>query len=115
MNIKRWYFKNNYEDYKVLYEDTKFILVQNINSQKYSFGIIENFGSFYGFPVNQSCLNEDECIERLRQFIKIDEKYEDINDTTKIYKKMIESVIRAKENEMLQSDIQETEEEGDYL
>lgn len=111
MNIKRWYFKENFEEYNCLYEDESFILVQNIENKEYSFGITADFGSFYGFPVNQSCLNADECIERLRQFIKINEKYGDINNTTEIYNKMIEAVQESKENEMLQSNAQETEEE----
>lgn len=99
MNIKRWYFKNNFEDYNCLYEDQRFILVQNIESRKYSFGVRKDFGSFCGFPVNQSCLNEDECIERLKEFIKIDKNYEDINNTTEIWKKMIEAVKKSEEKE----------------
>ena len=86
MKIKRWYFKNNYEDYKVLFENETYILVQNINTKKYSFGIARDFGSFYGFPVNQSCLNKNECIERLKQFIEIDNN---ANNTIEIYNKMI--------------------------
>ncbi len=92
MNIKRWYFKENYEDYNCLYEDERFILVQNIDSQKYSFGVREDFGSFYGFPVGQSCLIADECIERLKEFIKIAEKYNNVNDTIKVYEKMIKKI-----------------------
>lgn len=89
MVLKRWYFKKNYEDYEVLYEDEKYILVRNLNSKKYSFGLSKDFGSFYGFPVNQSCLNKDECIDILEKFIQIDKQYNDINNTTHIYKKMI--------------------------
>lgn len=89
MELKRWYFKNNYEDYNVLFENETYILVQNINTGKYSFGISRDFGSFYGFPVNQSSLNRNECIERLKQFIKIDKIYNDVNNTINIYNKMI--------------------------
>ncbi len=89
MKIKKWYFKNNYEEYKVLYEDNNYILVQNIKDKRYSFGLVNDFGSFYGFPVNQSCLNKKDCIKILKDFIKIDRKYNDINKTTKIYNKMI--------------------------
>lgn len=92
MNIKRWYFKNNYEDYKVFYQDEKYILVQNINTEKYSFGLGKDFGSFYGFPVNQSCLNKDECIKTLETFIQIDKKYRDVNRTIEVYRKMIKSL-----------------------
>lgn len=89
MKIKRWYFKNNYEDYKVLFENETYILIQNINTSKYSFGISRDFGSFYGFPINQSCLNKNECIERLKQFIEIDKTYNNVNNNINIYNKMI--------------------------
>ncbi len=94
METKRWYFKNNYEDYKVLYEDNVYILVQNLNSNKYSFGISKDFGSFYGFPVNQSCLNKADCIKILKEFIEIDKEYNNINNTIDIYNKMIMSLER---------------------
>ena len=32
MKTKKWYFKNNYELYNVLYEDDRFVLVQNVNN-----------------------------------------------------------------------------------
>ena len=124
MDIKRWYFKENYEDYYCLYEDERFILVQNIKSRDYSFGPTADFGSFYGFPVNQSCLNEDECIERLRQFIKIDEQYGDINKTTEIYNKMIEKIEEQRRTEIANTyqtynrifgEFKETEEEEEEI
>lgn len=92
MKIIRWYFKNNYEDYKVLYQDKTYILVQNINTKRYSFGINRDFGSFYGFPINQSCLSKNECKERLKQFIKIDKKYNNVNCTIDTYTNMIKAL-----------------------
>lgn len=89
MVLKRWYFKNNYEDYEVLYQDEKYILVKSLYSKQYSFGLGKDFGSFYGFPVNQSCLDKDECIKILEKFIQIDKKYNNINNTIDIYNKMI--------------------------
>lgn len=124
MDIKRWYFKKNYEYYYCLYEDDKFILVQNIENRKYSFGLSKDFGSFYGFPVNQSCLNEDECIKRLKEFIKIDEKYNNVNDTIKVYEKMIKKIEEQRRTEITNAyqtynrifgEFEETEEEEDYL
>lgn len=91
MKIKRWYFKNNYEDYKVLYEDECFILVQNINTKNLSFGCVQDFGSFYGFPVNQSCLNKKECINKLNRFIEIDKKY-DNRGTCEVWRNMIKNI-----------------------
>ena len=93
MKIKRWYFKNNYEDYKVLYEDNKYILVQNINNKKYSFGLTKDFGSFYGFPINQSCLNKKDCIKISQDFIRIDKQYNDVNNTINIENQMINCLI----------------------
>lgn len=77
MKIKRWFYKNSFEDFYVLYEDENYILVKNMNTNYYSFGVIHDFGSFYGFPINQSCLNKDECINMLNKFIEIDEEFND--------------------------------------
>lgn len=79
MKQLKWYFKHGttYETYSVLYEDEKFILVQNNNTKKYSFGMIDDFGSLYGFPVNQSCLTSEEAKDVLQDFIEIDKKYKE--------------------------------------
>jgi hypothetical protein len=69
MNTRRWYFKNNYTEYQVLFEDDGYILVRNLefDSKKwpeygpYSFGLSRDFGTLYGFPVNQSCLKIGEA------------------------------------------------------
>lgn len=95
MKIKRWYYKNNYEDYNVLYENETYILVQNINTKTFSFGVVDDFGSFYGFPVNQSCLLKDECINILNRFIEIDERYNNkynINTWLKMINKLKEEI-----------------------
>lgn len=77
MKQLKWYFKHGtkYETFSVLYEDDAFMLVQNNNTKKYSFGVKGDFGSLYGFPVNQSCLESEEAKEILHDFIKIDEQY----------------------------------------
>ena len=85
----KWYFKNNYEIYNVLYEDDKYILVQNDNTKKYSFGLKRDFGTLFGFPINQSCLDKEKCINRLNSFIEIDKKYNDVNYTMAIYENML--------------------------
>lgn len=92
MKTKKWYFKNNYELYNVLYEDNRFILVQNNNTKLLSFGLIEDFGTLLGFPVNQSCLNNNQCINILNRFIKIDKQYGNFNNTIDIYKAMIKKI-----------------------
>lgn len=91
------------DNYKTLYNDDVMVLIelQNHDEEKYPqygkfcFGVIQDLDSFYGFPVGQSCLKKDECIKRLKEFIKIDQKYKKylgkIADTS-IYRwqKMIE-------------------------
>lgn len=92
MKTRKWYFKNNYELYNVLYEDNRYILVQNCNTKLLSFGLVEDFGTLLGFPVNQSCLTKNECINILKRFINIDKKYNDVSKTINIYKLMIMKV-----------------------
>ena len=77
MEKLKWYFKHGtkYELYSVLYKDDKWILVQNDKTGKYSFGLERDFGTLFGFPVNQSCLTIDELKEILNDFIKIDTRY----------------------------------------
>ena len=77
MKQLKWYFKHGtkFETYNVLYEDETFILVQNDNTKKYSFGVIKDFGTLYGFPVNQSCLTSEEAEDVLNRFIEIDKQY----------------------------------------
>lgn len=79
MEKLRWYFKNGtkFEEYSVLYSDDSFILVQNDNTKKYSYGLRREFGTLYGFPVNQSCLTTDEAKEMLSAFVNIDKSYLD--------------------------------------
>lgn len=87
MKKLRWFFKNGtkFEDYSVLYSDNKFTLVQNDNTKKYSFGLMKDFGTLFGFPVNQSCLETDEVKEILTAFIEIDESYIDkLGDIAKV-------------------------------
>jgi len=83
MEKLKWYFKHGtkYELYSVLYKADKWILVQNDRTGKYSFGLERDFGTLFGFPVNQSCLIIDELMEILNDFIRIDTSYiESIGD-----------------------------------
>lgn len=94
MKKLKWYFKNgaNYEEYSVLYQDEKYILAQNDNTKKYSFGLVRDFGSFYGFPINQSCLNREELKTQLSAFIEIGRKHNDINKTVHVWENMLKAV-----------------------
>ena len=67
-----------YEGFTVLYDDKGWILLKHNNKNLYTFGVASDFDSFYGFPVNQSCLSIEKLKERLGNFINIDEKYIDI-------------------------------------
>ena len=77
MKKLKWYFNHGakYELFSVLYEDDKFILVQNDSTKVFDFGLKRDFGTLYGFPVNQSCLTLEELKKQLQNFIKIDKKY----------------------------------------
>ena len=89
----KWYFKNNhYEIYNVLYEDDKYILVQNDSTKNYSFGLKRDFGTLFGFPINQSCLSKEECINRLNSVIEIDKKYNDVNRAMAVYENMLNTL-----------------------
>lgn len=69
------------DKFNVLYKDDKYILVKSISKNSkygygpYSFGLIEDFYSFWSFPVNQSCLHKEEAIKILNRFIVTDKKY----------------------------------------
>lgn len=77
MKKLKWYFKNGacFELFTVIYENADYILVMNDDTKKYSFGLRRDFGTLYGFPVNQSCLTYQEVIKQLNAFIKIDTRY----------------------------------------
>ena len=79
MEKLRWYFKQEtkFEEYSVMFYDGDYILVQNDNSKKYSYGLKRDFGTLFGFPVNQSCLTEKEAKDMLYAFIEIDKSYID--------------------------------------
>ena len=97
MKQLKWYFKHGtkFEIYSVLYEDETFILVQNNDTNKYSFGVRNDFGSLCGFPVDQSCLTADEARNVLDRFIEIDKQYSEcpFSDTNiKRWKNMISNI-----------------------
>lgn len=73
----RWYFKNGkcFEVFTVLYQDESFILVQSDTTGTYSFGLSRDFGTLFGFPVSQSCLNAEHLNTVLSDFIRIDKDY----------------------------------------
>lgn len=68
MEQRIWYFKHGTvkQPYDIIYDDGTHICVRSVNSGKYSYGMTHDFGTLYGFPVNQSCLTLSEIIERLQ-------------------------------------------------
>lgn len=74
MIVRRWYFKHGtrYEEFNVLYDNGMFMLVQNRETKAFSFGLCEDFGTLFGFPVNWSCLTKDQAIELLHGMIRVD-------------------------------------------
>ena len=87
MEQRKWYYKNGAasEKFNVLYCNGKFILVENDASKSISFGLERDFGSFFGFPVNWSCLTPEQAIEALNGLIRIDSnpEYEEIRKLEK--------------------------------
>lgn len=75
---RKWYFKHGtcYELFNVLFDNGRFMLVQNVGTKHYSFGPCADFGTLCGFPVSNSCLTLQELIDRLDQYIAIDSKPE---------------------------------------
>lgn len=73
MIVRRWYFKHGtrYEEFNVLYDNGMFMLVQNRETKAFSFGLCEDFGTLFGFPVNWSCLTKDQAIELLQGMIRV--------------------------------------------
>lgn len=74
MIVRRGYFKHGtrYEEFNVLYDNGMFMLVQNRETKAFSFGLCEDFGTLFGFPVNWSCLTKDQAIELLQGMIRVD-------------------------------------------
>ena len=75
MKKLKWYFKRGTEEYAIIYEDVDFVLVNNDNTGKYSFGVKKDFGTLWGFPVDQSCLTASEAKAVLQRFVDIDKRY----------------------------------------
>ena len=78
MEQRKWFYKNGAasETFNVLYCNGKFILVENNATQLISFGLERDFNSFYGFPVNWSCLSPSDAIDVLNGLIRIDSQAE---------------------------------------
>ena len=76
----KWFFNGGkcYEEFTVLYNKGERILVQNDNTKKISFGLRKDFGTLCGFPVDWSCLTIDEARRILKQLVKLDNKYPDV-------------------------------------
>lgn len=74
MSVRRWYYKHGtcFEEFEVLYDNGRFMLVQNRETKVFSFGLCEDFGTLFGFPVDWSCLTKDQVIERLQGMIRLD-------------------------------------------
>lgn len=91
MEQRKWFFNGgaNFELFNVIFDRDGFLVVQNDKTRTISFGTADCFGSFFGFPVNQSCLTKDEAISILHDWIKIDESY---NFPTSRWENMINAI-----------------------
>lgn len=77
MTQRRWYYRHGtcYETFNILFDNSRFMLVQNDDTKVFSFGTSDSFNTLYGFGVNQSCLTKQEAIAELRRWIAIDEQH----------------------------------------
>ena len=85
METRIWNHNNGraYEEFDVLYDNGRYLVIRNRETGLISFGGADCFNSFYGFPVNQSCLATDEALKELDRWIEIDkspefQKYHDL-------------------------------------
>lgn len=80
MEQRKWYFNHgkNSEIFNILYDNGRFMLVENVETRKVSFGMCGCFNTLFGFPVNWSCLTRAEAVELLIGLRKIDEKNPDL-------------------------------------
>ena len=76
MERKEWKYGKGSEWYTVLFHEHGTIMVQNENTGKISFGPEDDFGKFYGFSVNNSCLTLNQAIARMKRLLSIDKKKE---------------------------------------
>lgn len=85
MNRRRWYYKNGtcFEEFDILFDNGRVMLVQNVETKVFSFGVCENFGTLYGFPVNLSCLTKDQVIDMLNNMIQVDKQYRELEEVYK--------------------------------
>lgn len=85
MIVRRWYFQRGtcYEEFNVLYDNGRFMLVQNRETKAFSFGLCADFGTLFGFPVNWSCLTKDQVIDMLNNMIHVDKQYRELEEVYK--------------------------------
>lgn len=100
MKKLKWYFNQGkiFELFSVLYEKDGWMVVKNDNTEKYSFGLSGDFGTFSGFPADQSCLSSGEIKNVLEDFINIDRNYIEIipeiaTENIKRWQNMMESIL----------------------
>ena len=87
MMQRRWYYRNGtcFETFNILFDNSRFMLVQNDSTKNFSFGTSDSFNTLYGFGVNQSCLTKSEAIAELQRWISIDKKYPDLREIERQY------------------------------
>lgn len=80
MEQRKWYFNHgkNSETFNILYDNGRFMLVENVETKKVSFGMCGCFNTLFGFPVSWSCLTRAEAVKLLIGLRKIDEKNLDL-------------------------------------
>lgn len=80
MEQRKWYFNHNKnsETFNVLYDNGRFMLVENAETKKVSFGMCNCFNTLYGFPVNWSCLKKSDAVQLLIKLCEVADKYPEV-------------------------------------
>ena len=80
MEQRKWYFKHGtrYELFNILFDNDRYMLVQNCETKAISFGMCDCFNTLCGFPVRWSCLTRPQAISIISDLICIDKKYPEV-------------------------------------
>lgn len=82
MEQRKWYFKHGtrYELFNILFDNGRFMLVENCETKAISFGMCDCFNTLYGFPVDWSCLTRPRAIAIISNLVGIDTKYPELRE-----------------------------------
>lgn len=82
MEQRKRYFNHSsrYELYNILFDNGRFMLVENCETKEISFGMCDCFNDPCGFPVAWSCLTRPQAVSTISGLIGIDKKYPEVQE-----------------------------------